>query len=256
MQNYVFHSQDEAGYAQVSYKVTDTIKITGNIRYSADQKWGTEADRDVAFNSTFIDLYQGLFGAFTPSVDETTAATCLSGNGANCNGGPLGKGVKSIGVISPVTGLATRSLSGSSSAVTGGAGHEWTPTPDIFMYARYGHGYEGISFNAGPVSSGPEVAPEFINSYEVGYKQSFGHTLSIDIAAFYYDYDAIQLPIEVSVNGILEGQFINAPKAESTGVELEGVWNPIRDLLITGTYSYDYTSILTKCFGACRSGAF
>ena len=255
VRNYTFNSQDESGYAQLSYKLTDTFKVVGNVRYTADQKWGTEADRDVAFNSTFIDLYQGVFGAFTPSVDETTAATCLSGNAQNCNGGPLAKGVKTMGVISPTTGLATRSLSGSSSAVTGGAGLEWTPTRDIFVYARYGHGYEGVSFNAGPVSSGPEVAPEYINSYEVGYKQSFGHTFSIDIAAFYYDYQDIQLPITVSVNGILEGQFINAPKAESTGVELEGVWNPIRDLLITGTYSYDYTSILTGCSAAAAHQA-
>ena len=159
-QNYVFNSQDESGYGQVSYKINDQFKIVGNVRYTADQKWGTEADRDVAFDSTFIDLFQGTFGAFTPSVDETTAATCLSGNAAHCNTGPVGKGVVSIGVISPTTGLANRSLSGSSDAVTGGAGLEWTPTNDIFMYARYGHGYEGISFNAGPVSAGPEVASQ------------------------------------------------------------------------------------------------
>jgi len=250
-ENYQFHSQDEAGYAQVSYKVTDTVKITGNIRYSADQKWGNEQDRDVAFNSTFIDLFQSTAGAFTPSVDETALATCLTGTGlpgsASCNTGSLAKGVKSIGVIG-ANGMATRALSGSSSAVTGGAGIEWTPTRDIFIYARYGHGYEGVSFNAGPVATDPEVAPEYINSYEVGYKQSFGHTLSIDIDAFYYDYDDIQLPISVNVPGVgLEGAFINAPKSESTGVEFEGVWNPIRDLLITGSYSLDYTEILTGC---------
>jgi iron complex outermembrane receptor protein len=258
LQNYEGYSQDESGYAQVSYKITDTIKLTGNVRYTADQKWGTEHDRDVAFNSTFIDLYSGAYGAFTPSIDETFFATCPTGIGiagtAQCNGGPLGKGVKSIGVTSPTTGIVARQLSGMSNAITGGAGIEWTPTPDIFVYARYSHGYEGISFNAGPVSSGPEVAPEYINSYEVGYKQNFGHTLSIDLDAFYYDYDDIQLPISVSVNGILEGQFINAPKATSTGIELEGVWNPLRDLVITGTYSLDYTEILTGCTGTITSG--
>jgi iron complex outermembrane receptor protein len=249
-QDYNFHSQDEAGYAQVSYKVTDTVKITGNIRYSADQKWGDEADRDVAFNSSFIDPLQGIFGAATPSVDETIVATCPTGTGlagsASCFGGPLAKGVKSIGVTG-ANGIITRQLSGSSSAVTGGAGIEWTPTRDIFVYARYGHGYEGVSFNAGPVASGPEVAPEYINSYEIGYKQNFGHTLSIDVDAFYYDYQDIQLPISVNVNGLLQGAFVNAPKSESTGIEFEGVWNPIRDLLITGSYSLDYTEILTGC---------
>jgi iron complex outermembrane receptor protein len=258
LQNYTFNSQDESGYAQVSYKVTDTIKITGNVRYTADQKWGTEEDRDVAFSNAFIDPLQGLLGAATPSFDITDIETCPTGTGvagtAPCVVGPLAKGVKSIGVTNPATGIISRQLSGSSGAVTGGAGIEWTPTPAIFIYAKYGHGYEGISFNAGPVSSGPEVAPEYINSYEVGYKQNFGHTLSIDVDAFYYDYDDIQLPIDVSVNGVLQGQFINAPKAESTGIEFEGVWNPIRDLLITGTYSLDYTEILTKCFGTVSGG--
>ena len=258
LQNYEGYSQDASGYAQVSYKVIDTVKITGNVRFSQDNKWGTEADRDVAFNSSFIDPLQGLFGAFTPSFDETLFATCPTGIGqagsAACNGGPLAKGVKSIGVTSPITGIISRNLSGSSNAVTGGAGIEWTPTNDIFVYAKYSHGYEGISFNAGPVSSGPEVAPEYINSYEVGYKQTFGHKVSIDIDAFYYDYDDIQLPISVSVNGILEGQFINAPKAESTGIEFEGTWNPIPDLLITGTYSLGSPSSLAKCFGTLAGG--
>jgi iron complex outermembrane receptor protein len=251
LNNYDFHSQDEAGYAQVSYKVTDTIKITGNIRYSADQKWGTEDARYVDFSSTFIDPLQGIFGSQTPSFDINPLETCATGTGLagslSCFGGPLAKGVKSIGVTNAATGIISRDLSGSSSAVTGGAGIEWTPTRDIFIYARYGHGYEGVSFNAGGVTSSPEVAPEYINSYEVGYKQNFGHTLSIDVDAFYYDYDDIQLPISVNVNGNLEGAFINAPKSESTGIEFEGVWNPIRDLLITGSYSLDYTEILTGC---------
>ncbi|HZC17225.1 MAG TPA: TonB-dependent receptor, partial [Caulobacteraceae bacterium] len=130
----------------------------------------------------------------------------------------------------------------------------WTPRPDIFAYARYNRGYAPLSFTAGVVSASPEVAPEFINAYEVGYKQNFGHTFSIDVAAFYYDYDAIQLPITVSVNGLLQTQFINYPKAESTGVELEGVWNPTRDLLFTLSYSYDYTALLTGCSGKISGG--
>jgi len=84
-----------------------------------------------------------------------------------------------------------------------------------------------------------EVAPEYINSYEVGYKQTRPQ-VSIDIDAFYYDYDDIQLPISVSVNGILE-PVINAPKAEIERDRIsEGTWNPIPDLLITGTI-LDYT---------------
>ena len=97
--------------------------------------------------------------------------------------------------------METRGLGDSSSAWTGGAGIEWTPTRDMFLYARYSRGYEDLSFNAGYVSATPEVAPEFINAYEIGYKQAIGRTLTIDTAAFYYDYNNLQLPVSVAGGG-------------------------------------------------------
>jgi len=262
---YQFESQSEAVYGQASYKITDDIKVTANLRYSADQKWGNQEARDIAFGGSattgLYNLLIPLFGAATPSIDETLAAVCLSGNGANnganCNtaAAGLGKGVKSIGVIQP-NGDAFRSLSGTDSEVTGGAEIEWTPTPDIFTYARYSRGYAPISFNAFSIGANPEVAPEVLNSYELGYKQTFGHQLSVDVAAFYYDYDQIQLPLTVDVNGILTSAFINFPKAESTGIEVESVWTPTRDLIFTLSYSFDYTSLLTGCSGSVVLGTF
>ena len=71
-------------------------------------------------------------------------------------------------------GYAQRQLAITDSEVTGDAKVEFTPTPDILAYASYGRGYESPSFNAGIVSAAPEVAPEFLNAYEIGYKQSFG----------------------------------------------------------------------------------
>jgi iron complex outermembrane recepter protein len=244
-QDYQFDNTEWAGYGQVSYKVTDDIKVTGNLRYTWDDKDGQEEERLLDFN--LVSSLAPLYGAATPLVDITKLEVCLSGNPANCNGGPLAKGVKSLGVINPHNGNAIRQDDGTSSAVTGGAGIEWTPTPDIFTYARYSRGYAPLSFNAGFVSANPEVAPESLNAYEIGYKQSFGNKLAIQAAAFYYDYENIQTPISVSVGGVLEGQFINIPKAESEGVELEGVWTPVRDLILTLSYSYDYTAFLTGC---------
>jgi iron complex outermembrane receptor protein len=247
--DYSITVQTYSGYGQLSYKVTDDVKITGALRWTHDRKFGVEDTRNLFFTSALIDGFGPFFGAATPALDITPTLTCLSGVQGACNGAALAQGVKSKGAIG-TDGFARRLLDGSSSAVTGGAGVEWTPSPDIFVYARYGRGYEPISFNAGFVSAAPLVHPEYLNSYEVGYKQTFGHTLSIDVAAFYYDYIGFQQPISVLNNGVLQGQFINVPKAESTGIEFEGVWNPIHDLLITATYSYDYTAIRTGCSGS------
>ena len=251
-QNYDFYDQSVAAYGQLSYKITDDIKVTGDLRFTDDRKAGVESNRDVAFNDQLIDGFAPYLGAGTPSLDATLSLTCPTGtpntpaHPTACTTGPLAKGVTSIGVVG-ANGIETRGLGDSSSAWTGGAGIEWTPNRDTFLYARYSRGYEDLSFNAGYVSATPEVAPEFIDAYEIGYKQAVGRTLTIDTAAFYYDYSNLQLPVSVAVGGVTQSTFINAPKAKSEGVEIEGEWAPVRNLLFTATWSYDYTALDTGC---------
>jgi iron complex outermembrane receptor protein len=253
--DYKFNVQSDAGYGQVSYKLNDQLKITGNLRYNYDDKTGTEVARYLFMGSAIIDPFQSLLGPSTPALDLTPSQTCLSGNPNNCNSASsgLGKGVTSMGVILP-NGYARRDLGISSSALTGGAGIEWTPTSDIFTYFRYGRGYESPSFNAGQVLANPATSPEFINSYEVGYKETFGRNLLVDIAGFYYDYEGLQLPISVANGGVTQSQFINVPKAVSEGVEVEAYWTPIKDFQVTFSYSYDHTEILTGCSGTVTAG--
>jgi len=260
--DYDFTVESVAGYGQASYKINDQFKVTGDIRYNFDDKYGTESARYLYMGSNLLDvpIAPGLplasyFGAATPSLDITAAQTCLSGNPTDCNSAAhgLGRGVTSMGIITP-SGYAYRDLGITSDAVTGGADIEWTPTPDIFTYFRYGRGYASPSFNAGQVLANPVTSTEFLNSYEVGYKQSFGKALLIDLAAFYYDYDGLQLPISITNGGVTQSQFINVPKAISTGVEFEAYWSPIKDLLVTTSYSFDYTSIQTGCTGTVTAG--
>jgi iron complex outermembrane receptor protein len=253
---YGFDVQSIAGYGQMSYKFNDQWKFTGNIRYSDDTKTGFEKARIVEFAP------QGLvefLGPNTPAFDLTSVATCPTGNGVAgtpaCNGGPLAPGVKSIGVLDPATGIESRQLSGGSSAVTGGAGVEYTPNEDIFVYARYGRGYEDITFNAGGIAAHPLVSPEFLNAYEVGYKQNLGGKLMIDAAVYYYDYSQLQLPVSAIVGGRVTADFVNAPKSLSSGFELEAYWTPTKNWSFTLSYSYDYTAVLTKCFGTVTKGA-
>jgi iron complex outermembrane recepter protein len=252
--DYKFNVNNESLYSQFSYAFNDQFKFTGNLRYSYDDKWGTETARYVAFNNTIIDGFSPYYGEATPSVDATPGLVCLSGNPAACNSSTtLGKGVASMGVILP-NGDAMRNLAGTSSAFTGGAGLEWTPTNDIFVYARYGRGYESMSFNAGQILANPEVSPEFLNSYEVGYKQTFGRNLSIDLAAFYYNYEGMQVPISINNGGVTQSQFVNVPNAVSEGVEFESTWSPVKDLVFVLSYSYDYTAVQTKCTGTVTGG--
>lgn len=244
---YKFNVETISGYGQLSYKINDQWRVSGDLRYSWDDKWGVENTRTIVFSNALIDGFSPFLGPNTPSLDFTPSFVCLSGTAGSCNDPTkLARGVKSIGTILP-NGYAERQLAITSSAVTGNAKVEFTPTPDILAYASYGRGYASPSFNAGIVSAAPEVAPEFLNAYEVGYKQSFGRNLLINMALFYYDYDNFQQPISINNNGVVQGEFVNVPKARSDGFEMEGYWTPVRDLSVTLSYSFDDTSILTGC---------
>jgi iron complex outermembrane receptor protein len=259
--DYAFNVMSFGGYAQGSYKFNDQFKFSGNLRYSWDKKWGVENSRYLYFGSGIIDALQGVDGPSTPALDITPSQTCLTGNPTPtpafpdpCNHGPLAKGVKSIGVILP-NGYAQRRLEITSGAVTGGAEFEWTPTPTIFTYARYGRGYESPSFNAGQVTILPATKPEFLNAYEIGYKQTFyGGKLLVDVAAFYYDYIGLQVPLSIANGGVVQSQFVNVPKSVSEGIELEAYWTPTQNLTFTLSYSYDYTKVLTGCTGHVVGG--
>jgi iron complex outermembrane receptor protein len=248
--DYKLSVESEGVYAQGSYKINDDLKITGNIRYSNDEKSGIEYDRDVAFNNTIIEELSPLLGANTPSVDVTTSVICATGNAANCTSGALAKGV--VNAASLVTsgryaGDYQRNLDGTSSAVTGGAGIEYTPNRDTFIYARYSRGYQALTFNAGQIASNPEVGPETIDAYEVGYKQNIGRKISFDADVFYYDYTNLQVPTSVPIGGVIGTEFLNVPDSVTTGFEFEGSWTPIEHLLLTASYSFDYSAFETGC---------
>jgi iron complex outermembrane recepter protein len=243
--------QSLAEYAQVDWNVTPTLKITGGLRYTQDWKHAQEETRFIYFGE---DAYAGTpyagiftpqnFGAALPAFDVTQTLT---------DAGGTGKGICSPSAIATTgvyTGDAVRCLSDRSSALTGTAGIEWTPDRNTLIYARYNRGYKAFAFNAGYNGANVEAAPEHINDYEVGFKETFNRNLIIDADAFYYDYSNDQVPVGIPVGAVDLTEFINVPKAVSDGVELEAIWSPIRDLTFTLTYGFDHTSISSSCSAA------
>ncbi|WP_233355762.1 TonB-dependent receptor [Henriciella litoralis] len=121
--------------------------------------------------------------------------------------------------------------------VTGRVGLDWSPelswSEDSLFYAFYSRGYKGGGINppqpAGSVSAFPELFdPEFINSYEVGTKNTLaGGALQLNATGFYYDYTGYQIT-----------QIINRTSAnfnvdaEIKGLEIETIWNPASTFII------------------------
>ena len=264
--DYKMRTQSIAGYAQIDYKFADTWKFTAGVRYTHDHKNGNEYFRSETLDPKYIGdprNFGNLIGQHATDWTPVLAASVISAS--NTVAPANAKGVVTPMVLSPyvtqtpgsyiwinytidpATGIAIRQLADNFSAVTGTLGIQWDPSPDTMLYARYSRGYKSGGFTAGTIQAAPETNSEHINAYEVGMKKDFGRTLQTNIAIFYYDYSNFQAPVSISNNGVIQGSFLNIPKARSDGVEFEGTWAPVDNLRLTVSYSYNDSSILSDC---------
>jgi len=251
--SYQSHSNTTAAFAQADYKVTDTIKVTAGLRYSYDLKSAHEETRYIKMNSSNL---AGILGSLTPAADITSVLISTA----------PGKGIAGP-VIYATTGKyagdATRYLRGHSDATTGTLAVNYTPDRDTLAYARYSRGYKAFALNAGYIGEGVYAEPESLDDYEMGLKKSFfDRSLTVDVAAFHYDYknnqvplgspsytgqDGISGPSALKATYINLNRFINIPTATSDGIELSMRWTPVRKLNLSMIYGYNKTEITTAC---------
>lgn len=123
---------------------------------------------------------------------------------------------------------------------TGRAIVEWKPSQNNMIYASYARGYKGGGFN--PPSEGnatSSFAPETVNSFEIGSKNSFfDRRLSLNVTGFYYKYNDYQYSVQ-------DGLTTATRNVNSTiyGLELESIYRPIRRLTINTSVGYLKTRI-------------
>ncbi len=193
-----------AGFGEAYYQVAPDLKLTGGLRWTDDQK-------------TFWNIPSWTFDA----------------------GGGY-----------PVEGVVKQEWR----EWTGRFVANWTPkldfTDQTLLYASYSRGYKGGGANPpGPqadltnaqssVTHPPTFAPEFVNAYELGTKNTLldgGLTLNGDV--FYYDYKGYQ------ISQIVDRTSINLNfDAKIKGAELEATWEPIPGLKFNFAGGYENTSV-------------
>ncbi len=97
---------------------------------------------------------------------------------------------------------------------------------DVLLYSNYSRGYKsgGITgVYVTDIGAKKPYSPEFINSYEAGFKSNWvDNTLRINGALFYYDYTNLQ------AFGLVGNEFriFNIAKSRVEGLELESSWLP------------------------------
>jgi len=206
---------DKAVYGEVYFTVLpDTLKLTAGLRYSEDDK----------FQLGRIELYDTEVPIGT--TNEQGTITSL--------------------LTSPTTPLGYNQNSATFDEYTGHFTADWTPkvsfTDQTLVYATFSRGYKAGGFNPG-VEAGLSVpqtyAPEFINDYELGTKNTLlNGTLQANADLWYYDYTGLQVS-EIE-NNTSVNQNINA---KLYGAEGEFVYQPIDQLQFTLNIAETHTGI-------------
>ncbi len=123
-------------------------------------------------------------------------------------------------------------------------GLEYKATPDILMYVNYSKGFKSGGFNGrpspNPMGGFNEILPydpETLDTFEIGLKSDlFGNLLRLNAAAFYSQYDGIQLLVLDPQSGFFNTQ--NAGENEIQGFEVEATARPIESVTIYGNVGY------------------
>ncbi len=237
-------TQSEALFTQFDWKPNNYWHFTAGARYSWDQRQGYEEEIDVYWIPLVATQAQAAQYGF-PMYPSNWPVVSQRGTyvqdfvGTSCSASGQ-FGIQPYNSTTPCP--AHRSLSNHWQAPTGTAGLEWTPNSDTNVYVRYNRGYKSGGFNLGALVAGSgEVAPEYIDDFEGGWKQNFGHALQFDIAGFYYLYHGLQAnnaTIQNSSPPIVINELVNIAQSHSYGIELETKWAPIDNLLVLLNYSY------------------
>lgn len=207
-------------FGEAYWKFNDRLKLTAGLRYNNDKKtvrartslWFDSATKPVLVpfgSASWTDAlnYAGVdFDANRPGAQEWTDREVGFGE------------------------------------VTGRAVLDFQISPDHLLYASYSRGYKsgGINPPLSPIFSVPEsFAPEFVNSFEIGSKNSFANgALQLNLTGFYYQYKNLQLSRIVARTSVNDNVSANI-----WGVEAEAIVRPSRELTINANFSYLNTKV-------------
>ena len=187
-----------AAFANASYALTDTLKLSVGGRYSEERK-------------RFVD---------------TQLVTLIR------QFDPPGPGFFAAGQVlsaPPVLNLRRKDTNFSPRIVL-----DWKAMPDTLFYASYSKGFKSGGFNVFR-GNNPVFEPENVDAYEVGMKADLNSMVRINTSLFRYDYRDLQVRTPVPAGGV---GIESASAARSQGVEIEATYAPMRGLRFDANASF------------------
>jgi iron complex outermembrane recepter protein len=223
-----FKNNSAALFGQLSWKVTDGLRVEPGLRLNYD-------DKDGSYVSTVTNGDgEVLPTQFAGNPFYTT--TTLAGR----------RHVAQQAVLAPQAYRAKFSdwnLSGDLKV-------SYKITPDVLAYASYAHSFKtgGITLNGVPTDAntglpllGTEVVrPEKVSNYEVGLKTQFlERKATLNLAVFRTDVKDFQATVNNGQVSVIRGYLANAEKVKIQGVETDFSYKPTQNwtLYVNGAYT-------------------
>ena len=231
-QDSFFTSKEESlgVFAHGTYNLNDQLSIVGGVRYNSVEKSGTHTNNAAASDLEYFQLV-------------TADALALAFNGAALTGSDF---------------AATQE----DEEVTYNAAVQYRPTPDMQIYASYSRGFKagGVNINNDAAGGAPslttgvprEVAPgvflpftpatpenvtydpEFVDSYELGFRWEYGGAGRLSLTAFRSEYDDLQVSV---FTGSVFNVF-NAGTSTTQGLEIENTYAVTDNLTLNGALTW------------------
>jgi outer membrane receptor protein involved in Fe transport len=197
--------KDEAVFGELAYDLTDSVTVTGGMRWFK------------ARNSL-----KGFFGYGDGYSGSTGVSQCFSAE--QFQGGPCVNLDKRV----------------SESDSIGKLNVTWEIDDKKLVYATWSQGYRPGGINR--KGTLPPYTSDFLTNYELGWKTSWGDTLTFNGALFREDWDDFQFSY-LGQNGLTEIR--NANQAQIDGLEIDLSWAATYNLQVTGGFAW-YDAKLTK----------
>jgi iron complex outermembrane receptor protein len=180
-----------AGYLQGTYAITDDLHLTLGGRYTFEDKRFLP-DQYIKLDRTGGALL-GLSQLFIPPDENPNGNRIL----------PLEQRTTMANEFDPAITI------------------DYQLAQDILAYASFSKGFKSGGFTQRvfpPLPQAPSFGPEYVDSYEVGFKTEwFDKKLRFNTAAFFTDYTAIQENTTIGIAPTTQ----NAGKANINGFEME-----------------------------------
>ncbi|WP_206243996.1 TonB-dependent receptor [Novosphingobium terrae] len=202
---FIEKESSKAAYGQLTYAVTDRLRLTGGLRYSDDNKFRTGQGGEIFFPAGAYTVNNGIFPA----------------NPIIYTGPYSGTPVAGIPNYANITAKKTDWK----------AGLEYDVARDSMIYANISTGFKDGGYNdAITPNQNQTYAPEKIIEYEIGSKnQFFDHRLQVNADVFFYNYTQLQVTgVQDIPNAAPQAITFNSGRATSLGADLSIIAKPTR----------------------------